>query len=334
MISRIWQSIIKFFRSKSDSLRGDLQGANNTKPEYHSPHEETEEKVFLSYAEEDEKIALKLYNDLTDAGISVWIDKEDILPGEKWREKIIQAIKKSSYFLALFSSRSYSKRGFVRKQLTIALDLLDEYPQDKIFIIPIRIDNFELTEEKLLELKWVNLFPSYKRGLNSILHVLSVQKLKSEALLDYSDADDNEPHDLLSELSEWKQIHNESQLLVNALNTPLNLIAEYRSTKDTVWLEKAGYAWQFSCVPKLKLIKNEWKYQKARTSIIDDLKEQTSSEFLDEISRQLMQYSQDAEVKFLLLDLNGLYGNLWTLLSVADKNIMILIPKLRDLLTY
>ena len=63
-------------------------------------------KVFISYAREDIEVARKLYHDLKDAGVVPWMDKVDLLIGQDWKFEIKQAIKDSSYFLALLSSNS------------------------------------------------------------------------------------------------------------------------------------------------------------------------------------------------------------------------------------
>ncbi len=78
-------------------------------------------KVFLSYAREDLKIAKKIYNDLADKGINVWLDDNALIPGQNWRYEITQAIKGSNYFLALLSSNSVSKIGYVQKELKLAV---------------------------------------------------------------------------------------------------------------------------------------------------------------------------------------------------------------------
>ncbi len=137
-------------------------------------------KVFLSYAREDSKVAQKLCKDLENAGVAVWMDSKDILPGEKWKARIVRAIKESSYFLILLSSHSDKKRGFVQKELKIALELLDESPQFQIFIIPIRLDKFTPSDEKLQELQWIDLFPSYKDSLDKILNVITENNEKDE----------------------------------------------------------------------------------------------------------------------------------------------------------
>ncbi len=128
--------------------------------------------IFISYMEEDQLIANKMYNDLRTSGVNPWIDSNDLLPGEKWKTGINKAINDSSYFLALLSKNSISKKGYVQKQQKIALDVLDEYPDDSIFVIPVRIDNCELNNDRLKKLKAIDLFPSYDDGLKQILNFL------------------------------------------------------------------------------------------------------------------------------------------------------------------
>ena len=42
--------------------------------------------------------------------------------------------------IACLSKNSISKRGYVQKELKEAISVLDEIPEDAIYIIPIRID--------------------------------------------------------------------------------------------------------------------------------------------------------------------------------------------------
>ncbi len=132
-------------------------------------------KVFISYAREDIETAKKLYHDLKQAGVSPWMDKEDLLPGQNWRMLIPKAIQESKYFLAVLSSHSLTKKGFVQRELKMALDILEEFPAaaEDIFIIPIRIEDCKPEDEKLKYLHWADFFPSYEEGLNQILRVLA-----------------------------------------------------------------------------------------------------------------------------------------------------------------
>jgi len=134
------------------------------------------DKIFLSYAREDSETAHKLYNDLKSEGLDVWLDKEKLIPGQNWKYAISQAIKESTHFLALFSSKSISKRGFYQKELKKALDVLEEMPEYEIYFIPVRLDECEPANEKLQDIHWADLFPSYQDGLKQILKVFKIQK--------------------------------------------------------------------------------------------------------------------------------------------------------------
>ncbi len=78
--------------------------------------------MFISYAREDLETARKIYDDLKEAGLDPWMDKSDIVPGQNWKFAISQAIRESEYFIALLSSESVSKRGYVQKEFGHALD--------------------------------------------------------------------------------------------------------------------------------------------------------------------------------------------------------------------
>ncbi len=128
--------------------------------------------VFIIYAREDEAFAKKLYNDLREKGVTPWIDSEDLLGGSNWKHEISQAIRKSKYTLILLSVKSISKRGYVQKEVKEALATPDELPESEIFIIPTRIEECEPSHERLEDLNWVDLFPSYEKGLRKIIQTI------------------------------------------------------------------------------------------------------------------------------------------------------------------
>lgn len=128
-------------------------------------------KVFISYAREDYETAKRLYDDLKAAGITPWMDKRDILIGQNWKLAVREAIKNSSFFLALISSHSVSKKGFVQSELKMAIEILDELPQSDIFCLPIRLDECTPPHERFKDIHWGDLFPSYEKGLKDIVRV-------------------------------------------------------------------------------------------------------------------------------------------------------------------
>lgn len=133
---------------------------------------EKNKTVFISYAREDASRAERLYMDLRKANIDAWLDTKCLLPGQNWKREISKAIKNSAYFLALISERSVNKRGVVQKELKQALEVLKEVPSHHIFLIPVRLDATTPEDEELQNLNWVDLYPSYQKGINRILDVL------------------------------------------------------------------------------------------------------------------------------------------------------------------
>ncbi len=125
--------------------------------------------IFLSYAKEDEKIAEKIYYDLKNHGYDVWFSKVSLFAGQKWKAEIKKAIKNSKLFVALLSSKSVTKQGYVQNELKAALEVLESLPETEVFIIPLRIEECSPTHEKLLDIHWVDLFPSYENGIEEIL---------------------------------------------------------------------------------------------------------------------------------------------------------------------
>lgn len=113
--------------------------------------------VFLSYAREDEERVEHLYQKLSDEGFKPWMDKKDILPGERWRTCVQRAIRASDFFLVCLSANSVTKRGYVQKEIRGALDICQEMLDSDIYLIPIRLEDCDVPES-LRAFQWVNLY--------------------------------------------------------------------------------------------------------------------------------------------------------------------------------
>jgi len=97
--------------------------------------------VFISYAREDESIALDIHSFLKEIDCEIWMDKFSLIPGQDWQLEIQEAIENSDIFIACLSDNSVSKRGFVQKELKKALSVLEMFPDGEIYLIPLRINN-------------------------------------------------------------------------------------------------------------------------------------------------------------------------------------------------
>jgi hypothetical protein len=104
---------------------------------------ENEINVFISYAHEDKKYALEIYDLLKSNGCSPWIDIHNLKAGQDWELEIDKAIRSSDFFVACLSSNSVSKQGYVQKELKSALSVLELMPEGAVFLLPVKLDECE-----------------------------------------------------------------------------------------------------------------------------------------------------------------------------------------------
>ena len=133
-------------------------------------------KIFISYAHEDEDSAARLYRELiTVKGIDPWFDKESLGPGMRWKPAIRKNIRESDFFIALLSTKSGSRRGFVHTELNTALEVLKEFPEGQIYLIPIRLDDCPMPVEELREIQYDDFFPDWNLGMTKVLKAIGTK---------------------------------------------------------------------------------------------------------------------------------------------------------------
>ena len=99
-------------------------------------------------------------------------DKEQAPSGSTWEKEIGEAIRSSRFFLLLLSQKSTTKKGFYQKEIRLALEVLDEFPDSQIFLIPVRLDGCEPHVARLNSIQRVDLFPDWESGIASILRTI------------------------------------------------------------------------------------------------------------------------------------------------------------------
>jgi hypothetical protein len=55
-------------------------------------------QIFLCYAREDEARVRELYGRLKGLGFDLWMDKVNLIVGQRWRQEIPRALRSSSLF--------------------------------------------------------------------------------------------------------------------------------------------------------------------------------------------------------------------------------------------
>jgi len=126
-------------------------------------------KVFLCHASDDKPSVRLLYERLCAENIDPWIDEENLLPGQYWEQEIPKAVRNSDAVIVCLSQASINKRGYIQKEIKYALDLADEQPEGVIFLIPLRLQNCDVTQ-RLQPLQWVDYF--HEKGHERLMRAL------------------------------------------------------------------------------------------------------------------------------------------------------------------
>jgi hypothetical protein len=186
-------------------------------------------RPFISYAREDAVLATRIYRDLQAAGIDAWFDRFALRGGEDWEEAITSAIQQCSHFLALLSTHSVNKRGFVQKELRSALSVLESCPPGEVFIIPVRLDDSRPRHDALAKLHWIDLFPSYDDGLARILSTFGIEDTRYVAAIAASTVSTVAAHEykraFMSDDAVLQMVIDRSQGMAKPLDRPLLLFA-------------------------------------------------------------------------------------------------------------
>lgn len=138
--------------------------------------------VFISYVHEDQKLVSFLTNILELNDIKVWLDKDNLSPGMRWKNAIQSAIQNGTYFLSIYSkARETRDRSYANEELVVAIDEIRRRPIGKPWFIPVKIDDCEIEGrpigggETILDLQICDL-TQWAKGLTALLSVLGVEK--------------------------------------------------------------------------------------------------------------------------------------------------------------
>ena len=131
--------------------------------------------VFISYSRKNKGIASQVCNAFDKAGISYFIDCDEILSGQDFVNVIIKAIRDSSIFLFMASQNSYAS------QITIdeVYEALDGVAKGNHQIITYIIDGSELPDDLRFRLRRYNWRIKDEHPIESVL-VTDIKKLLSK----------------------------------------------------------------------------------------------------------------------------------------------------------
>lgn len=143
-----------------------IDEASSTKEERHKT-DSNKKIAFISHSSKDKPFIRQLTADLTNEGVSVWLDEQKILVGDSISDKISQGLIESDYFLIALSEASINS-SWVQKELNAAL--INEIEKRKVKVIPIKLSECEIPV-LIKDKKYADFSVSYKTGLAELLKV-------------------------------------------------------------------------------------------------------------------------------------------------------------------
>lgn len=100
-------------------------------------------KIFLNHTAEDKALVMPYFHKLKALGFEPWIDNR-ILPGQDWDEVIQRAFNAADVYLVFMTPRSVSKRGYVQREISDALDKQKYNLPGDIGLIPLMLEDCEV----------------------------------------------------------------------------------------------------------------------------------------------------------------------------------------------
>jgi hypothetical protein len=103
-------------------------------------------QIFLLYARGDKEAVRRLYQRIVREGAKVWLDQENILPGQDWQYEIRKAICDSDLVIVCLSRQFNKQGGYRHEELRIALKKAGSLSEGGTFIVPVRLENCDMPE--------------------------------------------------------------------------------------------------------------------------------------------------------------------------------------------
>src|SRR5678816_3623300 len=122
-------------------------------------------KIFFSYARADSQFVLELANDLRSAGVNIWIDQQDILPGERWDNAIQKALTTAPCLLVVLSPASVASQS-VMDEVAYALQFNKR-------VVPVLYQRCDIPF-RIQRLQYIDFTDSNEEGLRQLLRALKV----------------------------------------------------------------------------------------------------------------------------------------------------------------
>ncbi|WP_404478359.1 TIR domain-containing protein [Novosphingobium sp. BL-52-GroH] len=144
--------------------------------------------IFLSYTTADRPRVAPWYDFLKRQGFNAWMDKEQLIGGQQWDYEIRRALNSAALIVIFISNHSVNRRGYVQREIRLALTKLEEKLASDIYIVPVLLDTDAARPELLSDLQFLD---ATDEGFGdhlilSIQHQLTAAENRTEITIDES----------------------------------------------------------------------------------------------------------------------------------------------------
>ncbi|MGX5667671.1 TIR domain-containing protein [Rhizobium daejeonense] len=116
---------------------------------------EDEQLVFISYTSGDRDRVEPIADALIASGVDAWMDKKRLKAGQNWDFEIRRALDKAALLVVFISDKSVSKRGYVQREIRLALEKAEEKLVDDIYLIPVLLDEDVTVPDLIKDLQFI-----------------------------------------------------------------------------------------------------------------------------------------------------------------------------------
>lgn len=139
-------------------------------------------EIFISHNHQDKEFVRRVSSDLRAAGFSVWLDEDIVSVGEKWTDKITEALERSDVVLVVLSASS-SDSKFQSSEIAYALASQRKSPTKRV--IPLVLDKKAELPFFLKDVVYADfsLPEKYNERLEQLIKILSAPQHVDSSIL-------------------------------------------------------------------------------------------------------------------------------------------------------
>jgi hypothetical protein len=130
-------------------------------------------RVFISHSHHDKAFVRQLVNDLRNANLRVWLDEQELSPGDSVIASVSQGLKDTDYLVAVLSRSSIQSKWF---QAEVNAALSDQLSSKGTAVLPVLIEDVDLPV-LLRDKLYADFRVGYKQGLDALIRAFRQEDL-------------------------------------------------------------------------------------------------------------------------------------------------------------